>query len=242
MAHSPDVDTPFHPNFLVATAVSEAFPNDDIVLRPQDVDGLADTFTVIHIGEVVDGIYYFAGIYGEHDLDTIPVNPMNLNPLVLGVQLTDGRLTVADALSVEKGTQTIGVANVLMLAQYGEELTTDQQPPADPDHKEWTVRLEEYPDTVTCCRLAIVDYDDSTYSFYFGAGLNDGTTEYFLLVVQLIGGDSFPVDTADDELWDALLDAFLSEFGIEADDGSGGNEDGLDEEPDESGFADINIC
>ena len=105
--NSLDVDTPFHPNYLVATAVYETFPDGDIVLRPEAIAGLDETFTVIHVGEVIDGIQYFAGLYGEHNLEDMPTNPMNMGPLVLSVQLIDGRLTVTDALSVENGTTTI---------------------------------------------------------------------------------------------------------------------------------------
>lgn len=232
MADGPDVDVPSHPNFLVATAVYEAFPEGDIVLRPAHVDGLTETFTVIHVGEVVDAVQYFAGLYGEHNLEDMPVNPMNLETLVIGVQLIDGRLTIADALSVEDGTSTIAVANMLMVAQYGGMLTTDQQPD-DPDSPEWTVHLEEYPDPVTCDRVATIEHDGDTYYCYVGEGLNDGVTEYFLLIVQVIDNEFFSVDTDDNELWSALLGAFLDQFGVEADDGSDDDPEGDGKEPDE---------
>jgi len=213
-----NVDDRLHPNHLVAAAVQAVYPDSDAVLRPQDVDGLTDSFTVFYFGEVVDGVQYFVGLYGEHNVEDMPINPMNMNPLVIGIQLTDGRLTVADALPAEEETRTLGVANVLMLVQYGEDLTTDQQPPADPNHEDWTVKLEEYPEPVTCHCLATIDHDNNTYSFYFGEGVNEGVIEHFLLVVEIIGGESFPLDIEDDELWTALGSALLAEFGIEIDD------------------------
>lgn len=225
---SDDTDGNFlpNPNYLVATAVQDAFPGRNPVFLPKVIDGLAETFTVIHFGAVVDGIQYFAGLYGEHDLDDVrdsngaTINPMNLEPIVIGVQLVDGRLTVTDALSAKYGTSTIATAKVLMVVQYGEVRTTGQQPPTDPDSKCWTVQLEQYSDPVTCYCLATLSHDDDTYSFYIGDGVKNGIIEHFLLVVEIIGGESLAVNLKNDELWNALFSALLDDYGIDTYDGS----------------------
>lgn len=229
----PFPDDPFH---FVAAAFFAVFPtNDEIVLRPDIVDGLMDPYTVIHTSHVADGVLYLVCLQGEHDLASMPVNPMSLERVVLGVQFIDGRLTVANELSEEDCSAAMIATNALLLVDYGEMLTTDKQP-NDPNSEEWTVLLDEYPERVTCCRIAMIEYDNGDYSFYIGKGENGGNTEYFLLVVEVIDGKFFPVDIKDNVLWNALLIAFLNESGIEDDD------DEPDEEFDEGDFTDINIC
>lgn len=222
-----------NPNFLVASALYDAYPAGDTILRPNVIDGLNEPFAVIHIGPVEDGVQYLVGLYGEHDLENPPVNPMNLEPLVLGLILVDGRLTVSDALSIETGTDTIAAANVLMVVQYGSTLTTEQQS-ADPANEYWTVTLEEFPEPVACCRLAKLEHDGDMYYCYVGESVNkdDGVTEYFLLMVQVIDDEFFSVDVDDQELWSALTTTLLRGCGIEVEDGEGDGDDTEENEDD----------
>lgn len=238
MTHVLNVAETLHPNHLVVSAIRDACPDDRIVLRPEIVDGLADMFTVIFEGSAMDGVQYFVGLYGEHDLDSETFNPLNMNPLVLGVQLIGGQLTVANTLSVDDGKNAVDAANVLMLVQYGEELTTDQQTPKDPDHEDWIVQLEEYTQRVVCRRLATIDYEDNTFYFYVGSSRVNEVTEHFLLVVQIIGDESFSLRTDDEELWTALFAALLDLYGIEFQDGG----DNADESDDDESGVDLNVC
>lgn len=207
-------DLPLSPDFLVAAAIYDAFPEDNFVFRPEAIAGLDETFTVIHVGKVVDGTQYFVGLYGEHNLDDMPVNPMGMQPPVLGVRLVNDQLTVADALLVEVSKIAIALANMLMVAQYGEQLTTRLQP----DHAvgaEWKVSLEEYPEPATCDYVATITHNARIYCCYVGAGRKkDGNIEFFLLILEAIGDKFYAVSIDDDELWDALRVAFLEHFGI----------------------------
>jgi hypothetical protein len=227
------LDSP-HPNYLVASAFYEAYPDGNIILRPEAVDGLAESFTVIHVGHVDDGVQYLVGLYGEHDLENPPLNPMNMEPLVLGLILVNGQLTVTDALPIEAGTDTIATANVLMVVQYGSALTTEQQS-ADPTNEYWTVTLEEFPEPVTCCRVATLVHDNDMYYCYVGESANKdgGVTEYFLLIVQVIGDEFFSLDVDDQELWSTLTRTLLQGCGIEPEeDDEEVTETGDDSEPD----------
>lgn len=219
-------------NLLVAVAICEAFVESNIIiLRPEVIEGLTEPFTVFHVDRITEGIQYFVGFDGEHDLDGKTFNPMGMEPQVLGVQLTDSRLTLADALSVQESKTALRAAHILMITQHGGLLSTDEQP-KDPKSLEWTVNLEEYTEPVTCSHVATIEHDDDTYCCYIGKGQKkNGDTEHFLLIVQLIGGEFFSVDTDNNELWGALLKALLEQFGIGTDDGSG---DDYDSELDES--------
>ena len=131
-----------------------------------------------------------------------------------------------------------------MVVQYGEALTTDQQSD-DPDNPEWTVRLEEYSEPVACARVATLEHDSDIYYCYVGEGEKDGTTEYFLLIVQVIDNEFFPVDTEDTDLWSALIGALLDTFGIQTDDGSDDDEHFGEEDPETDGVGedpDTNVC
>jgi hypothetical protein len=238
MAHGSNVDDTSNPDFLVAAALYDVYPDDDIVLRPGAIGGLSDSFTVIHVGEVAKGVQYLAGLYGEHNLEDMPINPMNLETLVIGVQLIEGRLTVTEALLVEASTTTIGIANMLMVAEYGALITTDQQS-ANPDEPEWIVLLEEYAEPVTCHQAAEIEVDSNVYYCYFGKGMNDGVTEFFLLIVQVIDNEFFPVDPEDADLWNALIKAYLDQFGIETEDESDDDALEAEEDPEED---DTDIC
>jgi hypothetical protein len=187
------LDSP-HPNYLVASAFYEAYPDGNIILRPEAVDGLAESFTVIHVGHVDDGVQYLVGLYGEHDLENPPLNPMNMEPLVLGLILVNGQLTVTDALP-----------------------------------------LEEFPEPVTCCRVATLVHDNDMYYCYVGESANKdgGVTEYFLLIVQVIGDEFFSLDVDDQELWSTLTRTLLQGCGIEPEeDDEEVTETGDDSEPD----------